>query len=342
MFRFGLVLGLSAWVFGTTSAYADDSSDADKARSLFREGRALAATGKFEEACPKFEESLKLDAGIGTEFNLADCREHTGKLKSAQEIFLLVADAAHEKGQAEREQVARDRARAVDQKIPKLAIDVKELVDGLEVLIDDKGVDRTKWASGERVDPGPHDVTAKAPHKKTWSLRVETAAAASVLTITVPKLDDASSKTEPCPAPEAAEKKTTDEKPTSSTASTKASSGNNTLKLLFLGGATAGLVLAGTGLVIYKVGNGNAKEVCPTSVNCTDDDIRRHGDYLDEAATGRAIGFLGLGITGASLIGFTAVAIASPSSRENPSGASFSAAPAVGPGTWGASVRGRF
>src|SRR5688572_18113756 len=46
-----------------------------EARKLFKEGRSLAAEGRHAEACPKFEQSLQLEAGVGTRFNLADCYE---------------------------------------------------------------------------------------------------------------------------------------------------------------------------------------------------------------------------------------------------------------------------
>src|SRR5207245_1481079 len=42
------------------------------AQALFDEGRKLAQAGRFVEACPKFEESLLLDPGIGNWFKLAN------------------------------------------------------------------------------------------------------------------------------------------------------------------------------------------------------------------------------------------------------------------------------
>ena len=71
---------LCAGAFGVAapSAEADDPGAALKAqaRALFEDAKKLAAQSKYAEACPKFEESQRLDAGLGTKFYLADCYEH--------------------------------------------------------------------------------------------------------------------------------------------------------------------------------------------------------------------------------------------------------------------------
>src|SRR5512135_1242544 len=68
-----------------STARADDS--AARASQLFQEGRALAKAGKLAEACARFQESFDLDAETGTEVNLADCLEKTGKLRAAWHEF---------------------------------------------------------------------------------------------------------------------------------------------------------------------------------------------------------------------------------------------------------------
>jgi len=325
----------------TQDSKTQDSKDEEAARSLFRDARKLASDGRFEEACPKFEESLKLDPGIGTRFNLADCWEHTGRLKQAQDAFLEVADSAHDKGQTDREEVARTRAHALDEKIPRLGIEAKEMIQGLDVLLDGKSVDRTRWASGERLDPGPHDIEAKAPNKKSWSLHVEFAASADKVTIMVPKLDDEAPKEAASPDAKAGAAEPAKEAPAEPVSKDKPPAANQTLKVLLLSGAGAGVLLAGTGFAIYKLSNDNAKGVCPSSTGCSADDVQRHSGYVDDAATGRAIGYLGLGLTSAALIGLGVVTITTSSRGDSAHGAAVSAAPLVG-GAWGASVRGRF
>src|SRR5688572_27933584 len=54
----------------------------EEARELFLTAKRLAKKGDYEKACPKFEASLKLKSGIGTEFNLADCWEQIGRTAS--------------------------------------------------------------------------------------------------------------------------------------------------------------------------------------------------------------------------------------------------------------------
>src|SRR6476659_8776093 len=66
----------------------------ERARTLFQQAKALRSAGRYDAACVKFEQSLALDVGIGTEFNLADCWEHVNRTASAYELFLKVAEHA--------------------------------------------------------------------------------------------------------------------------------------------------------------------------------------------------------------------------------------------------------
>ena len=108
MKRFVLCAAVAtAFAYGSTALGADPPAAAAKApddpaaaQALFYEARQLMKENKFGLACPKLEESLRLDYGIGTEFNLADCNEKLGRLATAWSQFISVASAAKTQKQA--------------------------------------------------------------------------------------------------------------------------------------------------------------------------------------------------------------------------------------------------
>src|SRR6185312_7749645 len=62
------------------------------AEQLFEQGRTLVTANNWPAACPKFEESLKLDPTLGTKLNLATCYEHIGKIASAWSLYREAAE----------------------------------------------------------------------------------------------------------------------------------------------------------------------------------------------------------------------------------------------------------
>ncbi|MBX3264179.1 MAG: hypothetical protein KF782_31195 [Labilithrix sp.] len=175
--------------------------DPAAAQALFYEARSLMKSGKHALACPKLEESLRLDYGIGTEYNLADCNEKIGKLSTAWSGFLAVASAAKAHGQTEREKVARARAKALEPRLPKLVIDVASSAPpGLEVTRDGILVGSASWGSPVPVDPGTHRVVAAAPGKEPWE-GVVNATEGNVVRVAVPSALAAAAPHEPAPAP---------------------------------------------------------------------------------------------------------------------------------------------
>jgi hypothetical protein len=137
--------------------------DAAAAQALFYEARGLLRAGRYAEACPKLEESLRLDVGTGTTFNLADCNEHLGKLAAAWSGFLDAAAASKAAGQAQRERVARDRAAKLEARVPKLVVDVGNAPPGLVIERDGVAVGPAAFGTEIPVDPGIHRVAARAP-----------------------------------------------------------------------------------------------------------------------------------------------------------------------------------
>lgn len=157
------VILMSSFLF-PLEAHADDSldpladfADPEAPRKLLAAGRSLMRSGKYTDACTKLEESIRLDANIGAQFELADCNEHIGKVASAWVGFRGVATPK-----------ALERAHALEKKLPKLTIEVPNASPDLEIRRDGVVIARAEWGTPVAVDPGQHRVTARVPGRTRW------------------------------------------------------------------------------------------------------------------------------------------------------------------------------
>jgi serine/threonine-protein kinase len=275
-------------------------ADAAAARALFDDARKLAASGAFQAACPKFEESYKLDPGMGTLFNLADCWEHLGKTASAWVRFREVADAAGRAGQADREKIARSRAAALESKLSRMIVQVKA-PSGVEVTKDGVAFGSAQWDTPIPVDPGAHTVEAKASGKLPWNQTVEVPPNGST-TVVVPPLEPAPPEKTAKAAGAAVSVGTTVPSADTGAPSTASSwNGQKTAAVILGGVGVAAGVFAVIKLVDYndKVdsANGICKDACREPANTQAKSI------LDDARSVRTQAIVAGAIGGASLIG---------------------------------------
>jgi hypothetical protein len=179
--------GLSlALALAMAASAGDARANPAAAQALFDEAKRLMAGGKYPEACPKLEESQRLDPGIGTQYNLAACYEALGRTASAWSLFLEVAGAAKAAGQTEREKVARQRAAALEPKLMRLAIAVPEGAPAdLQVSRDGVPVGKAQQGTPVPVDPGKHEVTASAEGSLAFRSSVELTDPGASETVTV-------------------------------------------------------------------------------------------------------------------------------------------------------------
>lgn len=189
--RWAFTCAVSMFGLSLSPAHAQDlGSRQATAQALFEQGRSLIAEGKTEEACPKFAESQRLDPGVGTQFNLADCYEKIGRFASAYALYIEVAAATRQSGQGEREAVARQRAAKLKPKLSRLTVTLNEdaKVEGLEVRRDGIPVGAAQWGVPIPVDPGTHEVTATAPGYQSWSASIEVPPGTAERHLAVPAL----------------------------------------------------------------------------------------------------------------------------------------------------------
>jgi hypothetical protein len=145
-----------------------------QAESLFDQGRKLVIQGRYGEACPYFAESERLDHGVGTLLNLAECHEKNGQLATAWAEYRAAAMEAGGLGQADRAQIAREREVALQPQLAHLALTLplQGLPPGAEVHRDGVLVSPWLWSSPYPVDPGDHAVLIAAPGRIDYSTTV--------------------------------------------------------------------------------------------------------------------------------------------------------------------------
>ncbi len=157
---------------------------------------------RWPEACPKLEESERLDPGKGTEFNLADCYEHTGRVTSAWILFTRVVAESHESNLVVHETLARQRADALALRVPHLVVDVpvEARVEGLEILRDGESVRMATWSTPVPLDPGEHIVIARAPHRRPFQVSAVLSEGGDI-TVHIPTLEELPPEPPSPPAP---------------------------------------------------------------------------------------------------------------------------------------------
>ena len=279
-----------AIVAGTAGPAMASGDEVATAQVLFDDGKRLMTQGRWAEACPKLAESQRLAPAIGTEFNLADCWEHAGRLASAWAAFLDVVDQTHKRGEAPREAAARARADAIARRMGKLTLQVPTRAPDLEVRRDGDLVQPEVWGVAVPVDAGDHRIEARAPGRAPWSSTVHTTDGTSA-SLSIPDLP---------PAPPGAPTPTPAPAPTlAPTPALTPPVADHTAALMVLGSAVvfAGVGVAGLLEHGAAVSNYNADSTCPPITASS-----RPGqcnDYVNAASTWNTVavvGFVGSGI----------------------------------------------
>lgn len=184
---------LSALIFAsslllTCSLAQAQSSNAAIAEMAFTRGKELMAEGKPEEACPKFEESHRLDPSVGALLNLGRCYEQIGRTASSWVRYKEAATLAHSLGQTERETVARDAAKLLEPKLSRVRIEATKKVDGMRVTRNGEEVGVALLGDPLPVDPGKLKVEVTAPGLAPWSTEVEIGKEADLKSVLIPEL----------------------------------------------------------------------------------------------------------------------------------------------------------
>ncbi len=323
---------LCASLFALTLAAHAEDRDPAAAEALFRQGLALRRAGKLADACPKLEESYRLDAAGGTLFALADCLEAQGRVASAWARFGEAVEVARRKGNAAKEAESAKRKADLEKKLPRLTITVgPELRDlpGLEVHRDGHVVGQATFGVALPVDPGPHTIEASARGKRPWSIKLDVPAGAGVTPVSVPALlDEPTAVAPPKVASSAA--------PTSSAAPVPAppprqeATPSETSRYLGYGAIGLGAVSLGVSYLFHAKQNGKIDDAAP---HCPDG-CDETGKALYRDARAAYTGSLVAGIAGGVLVaGGVVLLVTAPGAKKT--AARVWLAPSVGGATLG-------
>lgn len=234
------------------------------AAAYFEQGRALMGEGKYAEACPKLEESQRLDPGGGTLLNIALCHERIGKLATAWVEFRQARAMARADKRSDRESAADAEITKLEPLLSKVSIQVPpdSAVPGLRVTLDGANIAPAGWGTPFPIDPGAHVVAAEAPGYAEHRATIDIGPTASEKTVTIPRLVGAP------PGPVATATASASSAPPLATAGPSS------------GQRLAGFVVGGVGLAGIAVGAGfgagalakqsASNDICPGET-CTED-----------------------------------------------------------------------
>lgn len=266
--RAGLIAALAASMFLVPAASASPADDA------FKQGRDFMKAGKYAEACTAFSESQRLDPSLGTQFNIAQCEEKTGKLASALKIY---RDLAQYDTNETRKSAAAALAEKLAPRVPKLQLQLSAKPAGTAITLD--GAACAPCLTGDApVDLGTHTIAVTAPGFQPATATATVSEEAKVIVVPL-KLEPGTAPPPPpvmVPPPPVVH---SDAPPRSRR------------KMIAIITMAGGGVLIGTGVGLGLSARGrwnDAKDVCGGSTTCANDSDTEYAQALGDSARTRA------------------------------------------------------
>lgn len=307
-FTFTAIGVWAACALNPTLARAGSAADSAAAQALFDQAKKLLKEGKAAEACPKLEESQRLDPGSGTLINLARCYEQTDRVASAWNKYLEAAAAAAASGNLQREKEARARAATLRPSVSELVIEVSpeaKAVSGLEITRDGELVGAAQWGVALPTDAGEHRVTASAPGRETWQSVVVVKGPGGKFAVTVPVLAQPGASAPVAPVPTGEPAAPIDTAPVASKGGGLGTP--RTIALVAGGVGVAGVVVGSIFGLKSKSDHDEAEKYCDGN-QCTDARGVTAGDSAHSAGNVSTIAMIvgGVGLAAGVTLWFTA------------------------------------
>jgi hypothetical protein len=287
------------------------AGDKGMAEALFRAAKDLQAEGKVAEACAKYVESHRLDPKPGTILNVATCHDLEGRTATAWADFAEAATFAARAHQTDREKLAHSKVDELGKRLSYVTFRFPEVKD-LVVLLDGKAL--TPASAGTRVpiDPGDHDLDARAPGKTQWTTRVKIDPGPGERTVVVPVLADDGATAAGPPTPRSASG--------DGGGSLRDGGAQRAVGWVALGVGVAGAA-AGTFFGVRTLSQKSTVDEHCVGSRCDDAGLRAN-DGAKDSATLSTIGFV---VGGAALAAGIVLLVTAPSARSTARSGAFRA-----------------
>ncbi|MES1188090.1 MAG: hypothetical protein ABUL60_30005 [Myxococcales bacterium] len=321
------------------TAAAHAQNDKAAAEALFDQGVRLMKQNSFTEACPKLEESERIDPAVGTLLYLGECYERVGKTASAWATFREAASLANNMNQGDRARVAGSRAQDLEPRLSRLSVELAPEVARIAGVVVKRGTQRVEpslYGIPLPVDPGEYNVEVSAPGYETWTTPIKVESGGASASVRVPGLVKRPDEPTPPPAahsPTGLGSDATLRPPTTAPAKHGLSTGQ-----------TLGLVVGGVGVVGLGLGtyfgvraiskNSDAEGFCNAKNLCAQTGL----DLTDKAKKAASAANIAFAAGGALVAIGGVIFLSSGSSNED----RVALVPVLGPNTAAASVSGRF
>jgi hypothetical protein len=185
MKRIACAVALALVTFAGTAVAQDSkreptAGDLATARAALKEALVLREKGELPQSIMRFQTAWDLVPTPVTGFELGKTQMMAGKILQAQELFQKVVRMPPSMEESERSKVAREEsarlAKEIEPRIPSLKIRVKLPAGASAVVrVDDENVPMSGPETRRAVDPGPHDVVAKAGDGPEQHVRIDVA-----------------------------------------------------------------------------------------------------------------------------------------------------------------------
>jgi len=270
----------------------------EHAKKLFEEGVELEKKADYAGALAKYKEAEQLVVTAGLRFHTGYCLEMTGKLAAALEEYEAADRMARDQNKQEIHAATAVRLDPLRLRVPQIAIRLATPAKDAEVQLDGVAVASALIDGGKafRLDPGEHNVTARAPGYKAFARKVQvpenvtTTVDVSLERVTgTAAVVPAGVAPPPSPGGDGAAPSSVSEPP--------AESAHGRSRVLPIATTAGAVVLAGTGIAMFLVAGsarGTAQQECATKLSC--EDRRQRIRTFDALALGGFIGAVGLGV----------------------------------------------